>query len=730
MDNSASTQPLVGRLSLHRPVLKRVSPGLLASAVALGAGTLPAAAQQAGEPAATLPPISVEGRQPVDPATDYKIDQSASPKFTAPLLNTPKSVTIIPQALIQEQGATSLKDVLRTTPGISLGSGEGGTAIGDRPFIRGYEARTDLMIDGMRDLGTTSHEPFNLEQVEITKGPGSAYTGRGSTGGSINMVSKTPKAEDFTAASVTLGTDMTKRLTADVNHVQGNAALRLNVLGHDGEVAGRDEVEVQRWGFAPSLTLGLDQPTRVTFSFYHLQTEETPDLGVPFSLITGKPAKVDRDNFYGLVNRDFRETQVDMGTVTIEHDLTDSLTLRNATRYSWSEQDYILTRPSFANVAAELVGTVTRGSRSRNSDTTTLINQTDLTGEFDTGSISHRFVAGLEFSREDIRSRGYAFPSGAAGNDTPADANNPNPHDPSIHGIPGPSGSYTAVRTDNKALYVFDTAKLSEQWEVNLGLRFDNYEASQTGGVRNTTDAVTYQTGLVYKPLPNGSIYVAHGTSVNPAGEGAGQSGGNSDHVGLDNLDPEEARSYELGTKWDLLNQRLSATAAIFRTEKTNVRATDPITNDTALIGESRVDGIEFGLSGKITPAWKVFGGYTYLRSKLVDDGAGMNDGKEFPNIAPHSFSLWTTYDLTPDWTIGGGAFYMGRRYVNADNTRKLDPYWRLDAMVAYQITENVNMQLNVLNLTDETIYDASHVGAFANVAPGRSALLTTNFKF
>ncbi|MFN4276867.1 MAG: TonB-dependent receptor [Ferrovibrio sp.] len=724
-------QPTVGRLRLGR-----VSPHVLgaASAVALSAAGLPAAAQTTAPPA-QLPAISVEGQKP---AEGYKVDESASPKFTAPLLDTPKSVTIIPQELIQERGATSMSEVLRTTPGISLGAGEGGTAIGDRAFIRGFDALSSTYVDGIRDTGSQSRDPFNLEQVEITKGTNGTFVGRGSTGGTLNLVSKTAKAEDFNAGSATLGTDMTKRLTVDINRViDGNIGLRLNAMAHDAEVAGRDEVEVTKYGFAPTITFGLNKPTRLTLSYYHYQVEDMPDYGHPFDPRTGKPVNVDRDNFYGLTSRDFRETYYDGLTGRIEHDLTDAITLSNTTRYSYAENKYIVTKPN-VSLAQVQSGTISRESRSRNADTESIINQTDMKAEFETGGLKHNAMAGIELARENNANRGYTLnPATVTGSS--GSLYDPNPSDP-YTGTIGPSSSYTHTTVDTQAIYLLDTIALAPQWDVNLGLRFDNYETKSVGvGTSGSFDLgrrdtfLNYQTGLVYKPLPNGSVYVSYSTSSNPSGGGAGE-GGDEGSISAtnDSLKPEENVTYEIGTKWDLLDKKLSLTAAVFRTDKENARVSG--INNTAEnlpVGKQRVDGFEVGATGNLTERWKVFGGYTYLRSELLDDGPNAsNDGNEFPFIAPHNLSLWTTYDIAPDWTIGGGAIYTAKRYANTANTYTLPDYWRFDAMVAYRLTASVDLQLNVQNLLDETYYDATHAGQFAIVAPGRVALLTTNFKF
>ena len=274
---------------------------------------------------------------------------------------------------------------------------------------------------------------------------------------------------------------------------------------------------------------------------------------------------------------------------------------------------------------------------------------------------------------------------------------------------------------------------------MNAGVRLDNYRVSDANtGRSNKATMFNYQVGLVYKPLPNGSFYIAHGTSSNPAGETLGQSGG-ADGVaggGLINdaqasLDPEKNVSYEIGTKWDIFNERLSLTAALFYTEKTNQRAIDPGTGLAALIGNSKAQGIELGVAGNITDRWQVFGGYTYTDAKLVKSGGtGANDGNQLKFIPAHTFSIWSTYDVTEKLTVGGGAYYMSERFVNDANTLALPSHWRVDLMAAYKVNDNFDVQLNVNNVFNEMIYDASHVGIFGIVAPGRSAHLKATARF
>ena len=668
----------------------------------------------------------------------YDRKESASVKFTQPLLDTPKSVTVIPREVIEDRGFTSLVDILRTTPGITLGSGEGGTPMGDRPLVRGYESATDMQIDGLRSVGRFSHEVYNLESVEVVKGPGGALNGRGSTGGAINLVTKTPHEGDFVAIRGTVGTDETKRVTIDVNHqLADGIAVRLNAMGHDADVAGRDAIKVSRWGFSPSIAFGLGGPLRATLAYSYLKTDDIPDFGHPFQNSgTVSPLKLGRKNFYGFANRDFRETEGHFGSAVLEYDIAADITLRNSTRLVRTTNEYIVSRPSFnTTTATPATGRVLIDFRSANILTEGFLNQTDLRGKFETGGIEHSFIAGVEYSKEKQRNRpAWAQAAGAVA--LFQSLNDPDPYAAFNPLVKTPFATPAVpIKHETKAAFLFDTLKFSDQIQLNLGIRYDDYEVSD--GTRTAkNDFWNYQAGIVYKPMPNGSIYLSYGTSSNPSGECAGMAGG-AEGAGACtltnnsvNLKPERARSWELGTKWDLFDEQLSLTAAVFQTKKTNARATDPITGTVQLIGNNRVRGFEFGVSGNITPEWNIFGGYTYLDAKLIDDGSGTNDGNRIKFVAPHSFSIWTTYKVTPEFDIGGGVNYTGTRYVNDANTQKFRPYARVDATIGYKVSDNLDLRVNVQNLTNKLYYDASHVGIFANVAPGRSALLTANLRY
>ncbi len=757
------------------------TPRLLATAVGMAMATS-TAVQAAEAPANNQKSVELGATNVVDEADregSYQVERAESPKYTAPLRDTPRSVTVVPAQVIKDTAAVSLQDALRTVPGITMGAGEGGNPQGDRPFIRGFDAQGDTYIDGVRDTGAQSREIFAIESIEVSKGPNSAMGGRGSAGGSLNLVTKKAHLGDSLDGGFTWGSDQTQRYTFDGNYqLTDTAAARLNLMSHESNVAGRDSVNYDRWGIAPSLALGLGTDTRVNFDFYHMESDDLPDSGIPYGYAVGtahttaNPDKPDdggdSSNFYGVENRDFRKTRVDIGTITIEHDLSDALTIRNTLRHGNSMQDYILTQPddSKGNVRN---GTVWRRINSRVGNTATTTNQTDLFGEFQLAGFKNSFSTGIEFSREESDRSSYTVntdttpssPGNSSTNCTPAmvgapsgynctSLSNPNPNDPWAGSV---SRNYLGTETtaDTRSVYAFDTIELDPQWLLNLGLRWDSFdtdaETTATTGVTklsNDSNFVNGQVGLVWKPQDNGSIYISYATSSTPPGAlvGEGSDGNPLTAATVNNeLEPEDTTNYEIGTKWDVLDNRLSLAAAIFRTEKDNARVLVN-TNTYENAGKTRVDGIELSASGQLTDKWQVFAGYSYLDSELVDGGAdgdrsgnvtnpvSVNNGNELPNVPKNSFSLWTTYQVLPKLTVGGGAFYVDDVWGNVANTLYVESYWRYDAMAAYQLSKNVELQLNVQNLTDEVYYDKAYASHFANQAAGRTALLSTNFHF
>lgn len=723
----------------------------LAAAVAVPALFIsPYALAQSGAHGVTqLAPVEVEGED-----SPYQPDAAQSPKMTAPLLDTPRSVQVVPKQVMSDQSASSLQDVLQNSPGITFAAGEGGRAGGDLPVIRGQNAASSLFLDGMRDASMQARDTFNLEQVEIIKGPDSVYSGRGGAGGSINLVSKAPKAKDATEVTGQIGTDRNYRGSVDSNWRLGEkSAFRLNVMGTKGDVPGRDRaVNFERWGVAPSLMLGMGTPTRITLSYYHYQNDSMPDYSIPYDPRVGLPVTetlgISRKNFYGLAERDFMKTRDGMATVDFQHDFSDKLTLRNVVRYGRETADYLATQPdlTLANLPA---GIVDRPAYGRYYTTKAFANQTDLSGEFLTGAVKHGFDLGFEYTsvKQTMAYTNDQVLSSDGVTQCPADLTQTslrNP-DPNVAYPCRTARSWPApYATDTLALYGFDTLKFDEQWQASVGLRWDNYRTSghdkKKQGYSRTDNLFNYQLGLAYKPVPQGTIYASYGTSSTPSAVAGATASDILRKSSDEAAAPEKSRSVEAGVKWLVLDERLTLTGAVFQDTRRNTNI-EVLPNEYEQAGQTRVRGIELGFSGSITPAWNIYGGYTFLDSKLIrggrkDIGA---EGQELPNTPRNAFSLWSTYKVLPELTLGGGAYYVDKVYGNADagvdasgapKARWVPSYWRFDAMAKYKFSSHLALQLNVLNVFDQTFYTRARPKNHAALGTGRAALLSVRLRY
>ena len=417
--------------------------------------------------------VEVSGRE---------LPRSARPVLTEPLRDIPQTITVVPRAVIEEQGATTLRDVLRNVAGITFQAGEGGVPAGDQMTIRGFSARTDMFVDGVRDFGGYSRDPFNIEQVEVAKGPSSALAGRGSTGGAINLVTKAPHAATGYDIALGAGNAEFKRSTIDINQPLDdaglpNAALRLNAMWTDAAVPGRDAVESSRWGVAPSLAFGIGQDTRLTASYSHLAQDNLPEYGLPWVPVNTNPdlaaysngqPPVDPSNFYGLRSRDYEDTVTDLGTVQVEHDFSPTSTIRNLTRYGTTSRDSVITSPRFASVNTST--DINRQLQSRDMNDDIVANQTTLTTRFNAARTTHALVTGVEIASE--RSENYL----RTGPTAPlADLFNPNPDDPYFGPITR-TGARNLGTARSAALYAFDTTNLGSQLELSGGVRWDRFD--------------------------------------------------------------------------------------------------------------------------------------------------------------------------------------------------------------------------------------------------------------
>jgi catecholate siderophore receptor len=724
------------RRSVRRSTARRLRRLLGTTCLACLLGTCPALAQSQSQPPGpsqpagqsqediTLPGVDIRGRR-----QEYKIEQSDLFKFPDLLKDTPQSITVVPQQIMREEAVFNLRDVLRNVTGISLAAGEGGGAQGDNLTLRGFNARNDLFIDGVRDIGQYARDAFNLEAVEVLKGPSSVMFGRGSTGGVINQVSKAPHLTPSYIGSATVGTGPLLRGTLDINQPVGDtAAFRFNALGFKDEVEGRDFAEVNRIGAAPSFTIGLGTPTRLTAGYYYLQDDNTPDYGLPY--VFGKPPEVGRDTFYGLIERDYEKDHVHIGTLKLEHAFSEDIRLRNISRLAFYKREGIVSPPRIVGTPAP--GTplanvvVSRTGAGREQEDLTFINQTDAILKFSTFGLKHTLVTGVELGWESSVVQRYTFQ-----NVPNTSLVNPDPR-PDL----GRMNRVTNFRGDTDAfsfaLYAVDELALLDWLKVLGGVRYDHFDADFKSGFTaqrfsRIDTAVSPRAALVVQPTRAQTYYFSYGTSFNPSAEALSLAANNADTA------PEKNRTFEVGAKLDFFGGALGLQTALFNIVKTNARTTDPGLGIQVLEGKQRVNGFEIGVVGRPLPQWNIFAGYTYLDSRVVDAlevASGIPvEGKRIQNVPENTFSLWTTYDITDQWQVGGGVFYVDQRFANNINTNVAPAYVRADITAAYRPIKALELRMNVQNIADEVYFDQVHP---AHVVPGagRTFLFTGTLRF
>ena len=661
-----------------------------------------------------------------------------SSRLTEPLRDIPQTVTIVPASVIRDQSATTLRDVLRNVTGISIQAGEGGVPAGDNLSIRGFNARTDLFIDGVRDVGGYSRDPFNVEQVEVVKGPSSSIAGRGSTGGIVNMATKAPHSDATRHVSLGIGSSDFKRGSLDINQpIAGldGTAFRLNAMWHDAATPGRDAVTSERWGVAPSVAIGLGTPTRVTFDFAHLAQDNLPDYGIPWVPAANVPLAeyadqappVNFENFYGLTSRDYEDTQTDVATARVEHDLNSALSARAVVRVGRTIRDSLITSPRFESNAST---TIRRTDwKSRDQSDGIAAGQVDLISRFRTGEASHSLITGVDVARETSENWNRIEQGGAQ---PTTDLFNPEFTQPYASHLVR-DGAVTDATANSAAAFVLDTVELTPRFEITGGVRLDrltlDYHSISAAGVdtalARTDNMLSWRGGVVFKPTPAGTVYLGLGTSLNPSTEGLSLS------ATTVTLDPEKSRSIEAGTKWNLLAGRLDVDAAVFNTTKTNARTPGLSPGDAPLVlqGEQTISGIEVGMNGTPTTRWQLFGGYTFMDSEITDSNNTAEIGKEFGNTPRHSLSLWTTYRLPFAVDIGGGTQYVGGRFNGNTGIRLAPAYWLVDAMAAYRVSDQLTLRVNGSNIGDTRYIDRLSGGHFIP-GPGRSLKVTADVGF
>ncbi|WP_325923820.1 catecholate siderophore receptor Fiu [Pantoea dispersa] len=718
--------------------------------------------------------LVVEARTP----SLYAPNASADPKFTRPLVDTTRTMTVIPDQVIKDQGVTNLTDALKNVPGVgAFYAGENGSSTtGDAVYMRGVDTSNSIYVDGIRDIASVTRDTFNTQQVEVIKGPSGTDYGRSAPSGSINMISKQPRLDTGLDASVSAGSAWMRRGTLDYNQaINDNAAFRLNLMGEKTHDAARDNIQNERYGVAPSLALGLDTATRLYVNYLHVHQNNTPDGGIPTVGLPGYSApsaayaalnnsgKVATSNYYG-TDSDFDKSTTDSATLRFEHDLSDNTTLRNTTRWSRVKQEYLLTAVmgGASNITAPNPNDVgswrwSRLANTKDISNRILTNQTNITSKFATGSVGHDVSAGVEFTRENQTTYGVNAL-------TPPAVNIYHPISSISIGGLDRNGANANGQTDTFGIYAFDTLAITPDFELNGGIRLDNYHteydsatacggtgrgalACPAGVARNspvtTVDTaksgnlVNWKAGALYRLTEQGNLYVNYAISQQPPGGSsfALAAGGSGNSANRTDFKPQKAKSSEVGTKWQVLDKRLLLNAALFRTDIENeVDANDDGTYSQT--GKKRVEGYELSATGNITPDWEIIAGYTMQHASVREGASVAQDGSSALAYTPkHAFTLWTNYQATDALSVGAGARYVGSLRRGSDGAvgtpDHTEGYWVADAKLGYKVNNNLDLQLNVYNLFD-TNYVASINKSGYRYHPGepRTFLLTANVHF
>jgi catecholate siderophore receptor len=769
-----------------------ISTSFCARRVALFATTalvLTASAVQAQDNTVQLGAVQVEGQVApdanpyADPAAPYKADRLSSSKFSEPVLNTPRSETIITKEALDDKNATSLRDVARSTAGVTLGTGEGGNAFGDRFFIRGFDARNDIFVDGVRDPGVLVRENFDTEQVEILRGPASSFAGRGTTGGALNVVTKKARDGSFYDFEATGGlSDDTNRLTFDVNQtLDPTLDVRVNGMIQNAHVAGRDFVTDNRRGIAGAATWRPTEDLTIDGNISYTYLYGLPDFGVPYNPQARRPVTsgdVSRNTYYGAINRDFTRSAQSSAGLNTAWVVNEWLTLENGARLSHSLLNYIGTIPEnpsattavtapFSSSTTKFSGYTQLNAQSRYEPVTVAVDQPQATFFFDTGPIHHTAVAGGEFSSEHISIAGYSgltseLTTGAAAFTSSGAPIVPDGTPTNViltKSTPTLSTNPQLYKINTSAGYVMDTANYNNFIIFNAGVRFDAYKISASNATtaqRANSGVTSYNAGLVVKPADEISLYAAFATAAEPVGDEVDATA--SAYGGLaptqptaQIFGPQKSNAYEIGAKWALFDEHLLATAAAFRTDVTNARETAPAALPGFASGQVyanaayRVEGLDFGLTGNVTDDWSVQAGLVIMAPKITRAIVPTNVGLQLANIAPQSFNVLTKYNLR-DWlAVGGQALYDskikggsllaangGVAYPGTPYPTMLPAHWRFDAFVEGIVNDHILLRLNAQNIFDKTYYDTLYQSAvpFIGIAPGRSVTVTAEVKF
>jgi catecholate siderophore receptor len=644
----------------------------------------------------------------------YRVSETSTATKTAtPLIDIPQSITMVTAELIRDQSMQNMGDVVRYVPGVQMAQGEGHR---DAPILRGNASTADFFINGMRDDVQYYRDLYNVERVEVLKGPSGMIFGRGGTGGIINRV---PRQADWTSShglGITFGSWDNRRLTADYGDaVNDSFAFRIAGLYEDSE-SYRDYGELTRKAVNPTLALRPGEKTTMTFGYERFEDDRITDRGVPSQLpLLGAPLDTDSSTFFGSPDLSPTWAEIDALSATVTHDFSHRIRLNNQTRLADYQKFYRNVFPGAYTVADDRVAISGYDNFTARDN---VVNQTDVTFELGSGEVRHTLLAGAEIGEQttdNFRQTAY-FP--AVGATATGDfVTLPNTiYTGPVEFRQAASDADNHSVAKNAALYLQDQIHISEHWQVVLGLRYDNFEVdlrnNRTGVTLDSSDdMIAPRAGLIYKLRDNMSLYLSHTLAFVPrAGEQLASLTATNRA-----LDPEEFTNNEIGLKWDL-GDRLATTVAVYSLDRTNVAITDP-NNPTALIlvDGQRVRGVELGLTGHVNDRWQLMAGYAYQDSELQTPGP--TNGNVLGQVPEHSASFWNRYNVSPKLGLGLGVVYRSDVFVATDNAVTLDSFTRVDAAAFYSLNDNLLLQLNVENLFDEDYFASAHSNN--NLMPG-----------
>ncbi len=692
----------------------------LGVAIALALGTTSLAPARADDAAAlaptALPKVTVVAEHESD---GYLAARNRSAmKTDTPLIDVPQSVSVVTRDLILDQSMQSLMDVVRYVPGAGMAQGEGNR---DAVILRGNSSTSDFFVDGVRDDVEYFRDLYNLDRVEVLKGPNAMIFGRGGAGGVVNRVTRQANWSAKRELSLQGGSWDNLRATFDLGDgLTESFAARITGLYEDSD-SYRDGVRLERKGVNPTMAWSLGDATVLRFSYEYYDYDRIADRGIPS--LDGRPFQTDESTFFGNPAQSPTHTTVNQGSIVVDHAFNDYVTIRNRTMYADYDKFY---QNVFPGAVDALTGTVAITAYNAQQLRENLFNQTDLSFALNTGGIHHGFLAGVELGEQvtdNFRNTGYF-------NDV--DTSIQAPLDNPTISVPL-TFRQNATDADNHgratiaAIYVQDQIRFSPKFEAVLGLRFDKFDMDFTNNrtgenLESSDDLLSPRAGLIYKPIEPMSLYASYSMTHVP------RAGAQLNQLNVTNqaLDPEEFENIEVGAKWDV-RPGIALTAALYQLDRSNVVIPDP--NDptvSILVDGQRTKGFEFGASGRINQAWSIQGGYAYQDGELT---AALG-GARLAQLPKHVVSLWNRYDLTAAWGFGLGIVHQTEMFAAADNAVTLPEFTRVDAGVFYTPNDRLRMQLNIENLLDEEYYPNAHNNN--NISPGSPlairAAVTMNF--